>query len=177
MSTYDDAFEMLIGIERGFTDDPKDKGNWTGGKIGVGELKGTKYGISAASYPQLDIRNLTLEQSKAIYYRDFWTPLWADKAHPQVAFELFEQAVNFSVREAVLHLQRGLNFFFDTKLIEDGQMGLATSAALAGATHRNLKGLLTSLNGEQYIHYRDLPPELRRRYGVGWLAQRVSLRK
>lgn len=43
------------------TDDRNDKGNWTGGRVGVGQLKGTKYGISAAAYLHLGIKSLTLE--------------------------------------------------------------------------------------------------------------------
>ena len=56
---FDKAFELLIGHEGGYTTNPKDAGNWTGGKQGVGVNKGTKYGIAANSYPSLDIKNLT----------------------------------------------------------------------------------------------------------------------
>ena len=65
--TFDQAFERLIGHEGNFTNDKDDRGNWTTGIIGKGQLKGTKYGISAMTYPQLDIKNLTLDQAKQIY--------------------------------------------------------------------------------------------------------------
>ena len=52
---FDAAFARLLGNEGGFDDDARDRGNWTGGRIGVGELKGTKYGVSAAAFPDLDI--------------------------------------------------------------------------------------------------------------------------
>jgi hypothetical protein len=42
---------------------------WTTGIIGKGICKGTKYFISAMTYPDLDIKNL-LDQAKAIYKRD-----------------------------------------------------------------------------------------------------------
>lgn len=58
--------------EGGYSDNPDDHGNWTGGRKGHGELKGTKYGVSAASYPQLDIRNLTMAEADAIFFRDYW---------------------------------------------------------------------------------------------------------
>jgi hypothetical protein len=45
---FDRAFEETIGLEGGFSRNPDDNGNWTGGRRGLGELKGTKYGISAA---------------------------------------------------------------------------------------------------------------------------------
>jgi len=50
---------------------PEDDSNCAGSKQGRGELKGTKYGIAAKSYPHLDIKNLTLDQAKAIYMQDF----------------------------------------------------------------------------------------------------------
>ena len=36
---FDTGFNFLIGIEGGFTNDPKDRGNWTGGAIGAGKLR------------------------------------------------------------------------------------------------------------------------------------------
>ena len=69
---FNTAFKEVIGHEGGFSIDPVDNGNWTGGKQGVGELKGTKFGIAANTYPHLDIKNLTVEQAKEIYRKDFW---------------------------------------------------------------------------------------------------------
>ena len=69
---WDACFDHVIGSEGGFSDDPKDTGNWTGCKTGVGELKGTMYGISACSYPTLDIENLELEEAQHIYQQDYW---------------------------------------------------------------------------------------------------------
>jgi hypothetical protein len=65
--SFDQAFHRLIGHEGGYSDDRRDPGNWTKGKIGAGILKGTKYGLAANTYPNLDIKNLTLAQAKEIY--------------------------------------------------------------------------------------------------------------
>ena len=70
MSNFDNAFDRVIGHEGGFTDDPLYRGNWTSGTCNVGKCNGTKYGLSAMTYPILDIRNLTLNQAKDIYKRD-----------------------------------------------------------------------------------------------------------
>src|SRR5215472_5887330 len=97
MATHDDflrAFELLIGHERGFQNDPRDGGNWTGGKTGAGELKGTNWGISAASYPALDIKNLRLEEAQAIYEKDFWEAAGCPDCPPRLAFAVFDAAVN-----------------------------------------------------------------------------------
>ena len=47
MIGFDEVFARLIGHEGGYSADPKDPGNWTGGRPGVGKLLGTKYGIAA----------------------------------------------------------------------------------------------------------------------------------
>ena len=37
---YDEAFKITVGHEGGLTLHRQDRGNWTSGKVGVGELKG-----------------------------------------------------------------------------------------------------------------------------------------
>jgi lysozyme family protein len=106
MSTFDSAFEAVVGVEGGFTNDQRDPGNWTGGKVGAGSCKGTKYGISAASYPTIDIANLSLDDAKAIYRRDYWNKLQADKLDADLAFQAFDAAVNCGVGAAAKWLQR-----------------------------------------------------------------------
>ena len=71
--TFDQCIEHILDSEGRFTLNPNDKGNYTPS----GELKGTKYGISARMYPKLDIKNLTLEQAKLIYFLIFIGPLVA----------------------------------------------------------------------------------------------------
>lgn len=74
------VMKFISKWEGGYQNNPEDHGNWTGGRKGHGELKGTNFGISAASYPDLDIVNLTQEQADAIYRRDYWEPSGASKA-------------------------------------------------------------------------------------------------
>lgn len=126
---FDKAFERLIGHEGKFTDNPKDDGNWTGGKQGRGQLKGTKYGIAAASYPHLDIKNLTLQQAKAIYREDFWDVI--GQAHGAIKFQLFDAAVNHGRGNAVRFLQRAV------KAADDGTWGPRSQAALNDMQQRN----------------------------------------
>ena len=68
---FNKVFDRVIGHEGGFQADPKDRGNWTSGVVGQGELKGTKFGLAAMTYPHLDIKNLTVDQAKAIYFEDW----------------------------------------------------------------------------------------------------------
>lgn len=82
MSFFPAAFELVVGIEGGYTADPRDPG---------GE---TKYGISKRSYPNLVIAQLTLEDAQAIYLQDFWTPAGCDLLPWERALCLFDTAVN-----------------------------------------------------------------------------------
>lgn len=83
---FDEAFNLIIGFEGGYSNDPNDPG---------GE---TKFGISKRAHPKLDIKNLTLDQAKEIYFRDYWQsagcPGIPVKAH-QIA--VFDCAVNQGV--------------------------------------------------------------------------------
>jgi lysozyme family protein len=121
---FDQAFDRLIGHEGKFTANPADDGNWTGGRQGRGELKGTKYGISAASYPHLGIKGLTLEQAKAIYLEDFWGVI--GRAHPSIKFQMFDAAVNHGRGNAVRILQPAV------MVADDGIWGPRSQAALDG---------------------------------------------
>ena len=74
----EEAFAVVIGHEGGFCVERTDPGNWTGGAVGRGVLRGTKFGISAAAYPTQDIANLTPEAAATIYRRDYWNRVLAD---------------------------------------------------------------------------------------------------
>lgn len=55
---------ITLKYERGYSNDPNDRGNWTGHNVGVGILKGTKYGIAAHAYPRLDIKKSNVRRSE-----------------------------------------------------------------------------------------------------------------
>ena len=106
MVDFNQAFNRLILHEGGYSNDTKDPGNWTGGKVGVGILKGTKYGIAANTYPNLDIKNLSIIQAKEIYKRDWWDKLGADQLHPAIVFQLWDFSINAGKSRAVKELQQ-----------------------------------------------------------------------
>ena len=155
--TFDQAFERLIGHEGQFTNDRQDRGNWTTGIIGKGELKGTKFGISAMTYPDLDILNLTLDQAKAIYKRDWWDKINADSLHSAIVFQVWDFAVNAGMGTAKRKLQKAVG------LAEDGIIGKKTLQAIQNA---ELNDVLMKFNAEKLKHYTSLStwPQ----YGKGW---------
>lgn len=154
---YDEAFEELITHEGGFTRNPADRGNWTGGRIGKGKLKGTKYGISAMAFPYLDIENLTLEDAKRIYKNKYWNEVHCDELPKYIRFDMFDLAVNSGVRTAIKLLQRSVN----EKV--DGWYGPKTRAGVK-ATEPLL--LLSRLNGYRLLMISKL--QSFQNFGRGW---------
>lgn len=124
MNLFDKAFERVMGSEGRFQDQTSDRGNWTGGVVGKGVLKGTKFGVSAMSYPHLDIRNITLEEAKAIYYSDFWLPLGGETLPSELVYQAFDASVNHGLPNCVRMFQRAL--FVD----DDGHFGPKSMKAL-----------------------------------------------
>jgi lysozyme family protein len=93
VAEFKPAIEVVLGHEGGFQKRASDPGNWTGGKCGEGELKGTKFGISAASFPQIDIESLTISEAEAIYERDWWR--FSEINDQAVANKIMDLAVNW----------------------------------------------------------------------------------
>lgn len=116
--TFDQAFELLIGHEGGLSDNPADKGGLT------------KFGVSQRSYPNEDIRNLTLDRAKAIYLRDFWKPAGCEVVPETIAFDLFDTAINSGIKQAVKCLQTAAGSTPDGIL---GPQTLRAVAAMDGA--------------------------------------------
>lgn len=120
---FDRAFLEVVGNEGGYTNNTTDPGNWTGGRPGSGKLVGTKFGISAKTYPSLDIKNLTLAQAKAIYKKDYWDKVKAEQFPASVRLDVFDDAVNIGQERAVKLLQTALG------AKPDGDIGPITLAA------------------------------------------------
>lgn len=115
MSAFDQAFEIVVGHEGGYVNNPADPG---------GE---TKYGISARSYPSVNIGALTLDGAKQIYQRDYWSKAGCDLCDPGLALIVFDAAVNNGVGQAVRWLQAAVG------VSADGVIGPATRAAIQNA--------------------------------------------
>lgn len=130
--TYSPAFQQVIALvlkhEGGFQNVPSDRGNWTTGVVGQGELRGTNFGISAMAYPSLDIRSLTREQAVAIYHRDYWQLVRGDELPFALACVTMDAAVNSGPRRAIEWLQRALG------VTADGVLGPVTLATARGLT-------------------------------------------
>lgn len=165
MTNFDIAFEEVIGLEGKYSNNPKDPG---------GE---TKYGITKRDYPTLDIKNLTLEQAKEIYKRDFWDRMALGLVDDvDIAGEIFETGVNGGTITAVRLSQRACNAF-GYHLNVDGYMGPLTATALNNLTQKEKETLYVVLNCLQCCRYVGLTEsnEDLKDFFYGWVKNRVQL--
>ena len=115
MASFDIAIAKTLGHEEGYVSDPADPS---------GE---TNFGISKRSYPDVNIRELTVEQAREIYRRDYWHSLYDQLNDQHVANALFDFGVTAGVDEGIRRLQRAVG------VQEDGIFGPETLAAVNNA--------------------------------------------
>lgn len=109
---FDDAVKIIIELEGGFVDHPKDTGGMT------------KFGISKKAHPNVDIKNLTLEQAKQIYKDKYWNPNRMASIPHNWRLIYFDAIVNHGALRATKLLQLSL------KVKPDGIAGPKTRAAM-----------------------------------------------
>ena len=153
-------FVLGANIEGGLSLDPKDPGNWTGGKEGEGELKGTKYGISAGAYPQIDIPAIRREDAVHIYWRDYWAKIRGDDLPPRVAFVVFDCAVNQGVKTAGTLLQAAVGADVD---------GIIGPNTIAAARRHEPCEVVVDFLARRALRYANLKQF--QRYGRGWMRR------
>lgn len=152
--------DRLLSHEGGYSSDRNDPGNWTGGAVNVGVLKGTKFGIAANTYPMLDIKNLTRAQAIEIYRRDFWLRAKCEQLPKAVAFQLLDGAVNSGIGQAVRWLQRAAG------AADDGLIGPAT---LAAVKRMDANDMVLRFNAQRI----DFMTRLKnwKHHGAGWMRR------
>ena len=159
LKKFDEIIELTLEHEGGYVNDPNDLG---------GE---TNFGIASRFYPDLDIKNLTKEQAKDIYKRDYWDKNKVDDLPDDLKHIFFDCCVNQGRGTAVKILQRAINGK-GGKLKVDGGFGPGTSFALA-----KYKPSIDRVRCYRLKHYYDLvnkKPE-QERFLFGWYRRALSV--
>jgi lysozyme family protein len=154
MSRFHRCIDFVLLEEGGLVNHPRDPGGLT------------KFGISRRSYPQLDIRRLTLDDAKAIYRRDFWDRIQGDALPVGVDLVVLDMAVNAGVRRAIQLLQQLGG------VADDGRIGPQTLGALKG---RSISDLIEAYSRLRLTYYQSLKhwPT----FGRGWSARVTRCRQ
>ena len=148
MANFENAVEITLKNEGGLVDNPSDPGGLT------------KFGISQRSYPNVDIKNLTVEDAKAIYLRDFWR--FGGINDQQVADKLFDMVVNIG-HTAIKLIQKAVGFSQ-----QDGVYGPVTETAINSFTPGTLLPVYKGLLADHYAAIANANPA-ETKFLHGWL--------
>lgn len=151
------SVEELMGDEGGYVNDPVDAG---------GE---TNWGISKRSYPDIDIKKLTKDDAKEIYYRDFWEKYgYGAIPNSLLAAKVLSLSVNMGPKRAHILIQRAIRAC-GNPIKEDGILGPITLSHIKVNHFR----ILPALRSEAAGFYRELVARKveQKKFINGWLAR------
>ncbi|MBV1837275.1 glycoside hydrolase family 108 protein [Acetobacter estunensis] len=174
---FDACLDFVRTAEGGYSDDPKDAGNWLpDDKGGRGTLIGSCHGVSAAllaawmkpAVPTAeDMRTLDLATFDAIARSRFWNPLGCSALPAGLDLMVFDFGWNCGLYPSASLLQRMVG------TTPDGQIGPRSLAALASVTMEDLLSQLDP-DGLSILHERlGLPPSS----GIGPEVRRALARR
>ena len=149
---FANALGIVLRHEGGLSDHPDDPGRLT------------KYGISQAAYPDLDIANLLLADAARIYERDYWQACRCDDLPYPVALAVFDTAVNCGVARSIRFLQASVG------AKKDGLVGPATLAAVKSGRARDIAQAVLR---RRMVYYTGLGSFAT--FGIGWSARVIDV--
>ena len=157
MKSFKEIIKKVLEHEGGYVNDPKDLG---------GE---TKYGITKRFYPDIDIKNLTIEQATEIYKKDYWDRNKVESLPQNLWHIYFDMCVNMGKRTAVKVLQRAA--VNKGKNIEvDGGLGPMTIGALKGVELDRVRAFRV----KYYVDLITAKPEQEKFY-LGWFRRATEV--
>jgi len=139
-------------------DDPDDPGGLT------------KYGIDQRSHPNVDIRNLTEDEAKDIYYNDYYLGSGADKLPDGIATIVLDISVNNGKGRAIKILQAAVGAAVDGALgpetigLVDAADRVQTMQAMLDAREQLYRGIAANRPASE-------------KFLAGWLNRNNALRK
>ena len=157
LTKFDDIIEVVLKHEGGYVNDPVDPG---------GE---TNFGIAKRSHPDVDIKNLTKEGAKEIYYQDYWMKNRVPQLPDELKHIYFDMCINQGRGRAVKILQQAANAK-GANLKVDGGLGPKTIGALNGVE-------LQRVRAYRIKYYADLvtrKPDLEKFY-FGWFRRGLEV--
>ncbi len=157
LTTFNNIIEVVLQHEGGYVNDPTDLG---------GE---TKYGITKRFYPDVDIKNLTIEQAKEIYKKDYWDKNKVESLPQNLWHIYFDMCVNMGKRTAVKVLQRAA-VNRGKNIDVDGGLGPATIGALKGVELDRVRAFRV----KYYVDLITARPEQEKFY-LGWFRRATEV--
>ena len=151
---FDQAFDILLKHEGGFSDHAADPGGKT--RFGITEAVAREAGYRG------DMRELPVDLAKRIYKDRYWDAVRAEELPEAIRYTVFDAAVNSGPRQAIRWLQRAVG------VRDDGVIGPITLSAVRAT---DPQALLRRMLSARLRLMTDLPTWPT--FGRGW-ARRIA---
>ena len=155
-SSFDEALTLVLDLEGGFVNDPRDPG----GATNLGITGKTLAAARGRPVSVADLRALTRAEAGAIYRRLYWDAVGADQLPPGLDLAVFDYAVNSGVGRSARSLQAALG------VRQDGLIGPET---IAVARARDCAKAVSALTAQRLAYLRGLSTWPA--FGRGWTAR------
>jgi lysozyme family protein len=162
-NSFDTAFNYTLGREGGLVDNAMDPGGRT--KYGVTQktLDRARLAHPDLNLPQ-KIDDVTVDQCKELYRRDYWNTIRGEDLPQGVAFAVFDACVNTNIIKVIKWLQAAAG------VSQDGVVGTSTLSAVRATV---LKKLLLEFHARRAYNYM-IQDAIDDEFGLGW-ARRLML--
>ena len=160
MAEFSKALTVVLKHEGGYVNDKSDAG---------GE---TKYGISKRSFPDVDIKCLTVTDAAQIYKDHYWHPQLERLDDQEVATKLFDLMVNMGSARAVRLFQSSVNRVTGgvRPIPIDGKLGPMTVARANDVDAAKLLDVFREAAAGYYRAIVKAKPD-QRKFLRGWLSR------
>lgn len=153
-AAFQKALNFTLKHEGGYVNHSKDPG---------GE---TKFGISKASYPRENIKDLTKERAAELYRKDYWNKMKASDMPEPIAMLAFDMAINHGVSRATKMIQKVVG------AKTDGIVGKKTLKKISQSFNNNPISLIDRIVEGRRDFYRSL--RTYETFGRGWDARAIA---
>lgn len=152
------------------------------GKVTIDAGGRTRFGIAEKFHPDLPEEFFTglaedaLAEAEKIEEHEYWDSMrLADVDNQNVANKLFDMGVNMGVRQAAIYAQRAANalLIVDARVVEDGELGQKTLAAINAADPIAYYQALCELSVAHYRHVVAVNPAQAVNL-QGWLTRAIA---
>jgi lysozyme family protein len=153
---FDQAFDILLGHEGGYSNNPFDPGGETNWGITVAVARVHGYTGS--------MRSLSKSTAKDIYRKDYWDAIRADELPELIRYAVFDAAVNSGVKQSAKWLQQA------SGATPDGIIGPKTLAAVRAMDQQELLRKLLAQRLQFFTNLKTWDS-----FGKGWARRIASL--
>ena len=139
ITSFDDAFAKICGIEGDYSDNPADPGGPT--RYGIKQSVARAHGYTG------DMRNLPFDLAKRIAKSEYWDKFQCDQFDPRIGYLVFDAAYNGG--HPIQWLQAAV------KVTVDGIIGAQTVAAVRSVDSMHVMVLFNAAHLRYYASLKN----------------------